>query len=73
MPAAETSSSALAGPGKLDAEAWKTRALPKVASTRDHAERAWNTNSLGYRLGSDLISALSAGVLVAPIITMIDR
>ena len=35
--------------------------------------KAWNTRALPLRLGSDAIAAASAGVLVAPIITIIDR
>ncbi len=33
----------------------------------------WNTKNLGLRLGADLISAASAAVLVAPVISIIDR
>ena len=33
----------------------------------------WNTKNLPFRLGADLISAASAAVLVAPIISIIDR
>ncbi|KAK0744955.1 hypothetical protein B0T21DRAFT_408021 [Apiosordaria backusii] len=33
----------------------------------------WNTKNLPFRLGTDLISAASAAVLVAPIISIIDR
>ncbi|CAP71590.1 uncharacterized protein PODANS_6_600, partial [Podospora anserina S mat+] len=33
----------------------------------------WNTKNLPFRLGADLISAASAAVLVAPIISVIDR
>lgn len=32
-----------------------------------------NTKNLGLRLGADLISAASAAVLVAPVISIIDR
>ena len=35
--------------------------------------RAWNTSNLGLRVGFDMLSAGAAGVLVAPIITMIDK
>lgn len=34
---------------------------------------AWNTKNLGLRLGADLVSAASAAVLVAPVISIIDR
>jgi hypothetical protein len=35
--------------------------------------RAWNTQNLGRRVGSDIIAATSAGALVAPVISSIDR
>lgn len=38
-----------------------------------NAQKAWNADKLGLRLGSDLLSASCAGALVAPIISMIDR
>ncbi|KAH8729083.1 hypothetical protein GQ44DRAFT_737243 [Phaeosphaeriaceae sp. PMI808] len=36
-------------------------------------KREWNTSNLGLRVGVDALSAGAAGVLVAPIITMIDK
>ncbi|KAI9839179.1 MAG: hypothetical protein M1819_003172 [Sarea resinae] len=41
-------------------------------SVQEH-KRSWNTRNLGLRLGSDVAAAASAGALVAPIITVIDR
>ena len=35
--------------------------------------KTWNTKNLLPRLGADLSAAVTAGVLVAPIITIIDR
>jgi hypothetical protein len=35
--------------------------------------KTWNTRGLHLRLGADAVAAASAGVLVAPIITIIDR
>lgn len=35
--------------------------------------RTWNTKNLGLRLAADGAAAASAGVLVAPIITIIDK
>ena len=35
--------------------------------------KEWNTKNLGQRLSVDLMAASSAGILVAPIITVIDR
>src|SRR5690606_30150850 len=34
---------------------------------------SWHTDNLGLRLGSDVLSAASAGVLIAPIISIIDN
>ncbi|KAJ4361583.1 hypothetical protein N0V95_001744 [Ascochyta clinopodiicola] len=45
---------------------------PAIATTSD-GPREWNTNKLGLRLGSDALAAGAAGVLVAPVITMIDK
>jgi hypothetical protein len=33
----------------------------------------WNTKNFGWRLGGDLTAAASAAVMVAPIITIIDK
>ena len=46
-------------------------ALPKPSIPASSTQ--WDTNKLGLRLGSDAIAAFSAGALVAPIITMIDK
>ena len=35
--------------------------------------QGWNTHNLGLRIGSDAIAAATAGLLVAPVITIIDR
>lgn len=35
--------------------------------------REWNTTNLGLRLASDAAAAASAGALVAPAISMVDR
>ncbi|AEO60858.1 hypothetical protein MYCTH_2310539 [Thermothelomyces thermophilus ATCC 42464] len=43
---------------------------PKAGSTQTEK---WNTKNLALRLGADLISAASAAVMVAPIISIIDR
>lgn len=42
-------------------------------ATATGAEKKWNTANLGLRIGADFAAAASAGVLVAPIITMIDK
>lgn len=41
--------------------------------TTANGERRWNTQSLGLRMGVDLMAAGSAAVLIAPVITMIDK
>jgi hypothetical protein len=48
--------------------------LDKVSPTMDCAkDSSWNTRHMGLRMGTDAISAASAAVLVAPLITMIDK
>lgn len=50
--------------------------LPVLQSgtpTRSAEQKQWNTKDLPWRLGSDVAAAGSAGALVAPIITIIDR
>ncbi|KAF2731673.1 hypothetical protein EJ04DRAFT_442529 [Polyplosphaeria fusca] len=39
----------------------------------DGGVTSWNTGKLGLRIGADAIAAGAAGVLVAPVITIIDR
>ncbi|KAK4200414.1 hypothetical protein QBC40DRAFT_71639 [Triangularia verruculosa] len=52
----------------MDAKTTTTSAVPPSEQTRK-----WNTKNLPFRLGTDLVSAASAAVLVAPIISIIDR
>jgi hypothetical protein len=47
-------------------------ATPQTAMAKSKTTQ-WNTKNLGLRLGADLVSAASAAVLVAPIISIIDR
>lgn len=44
-----------------------------TTTTIGAAEPKWNTEKLGLRVGVDALSAGAAGILVAPIITMIDK
>jgi hypothetical protein len=37
------------------------------------ASKSWNTKNIGLRLAADGAAAATAGVLVAPVITMIDK
>lgn len=58
-----------------EALGWTTpvaKAIPGAKTTEKEA-KAWNTRNLGLRIGTDALAAASAGVLVAPIITIIDR
>lgn len=57
----------------IETDDWRTRAPPKLGGWVNGMERAWNTDHLAWRVGSDAAAALSAGALVAPIITIIDR
>lgn len=64
-----------ATPSQAEALAWKApvaKAIPGMNVSETQA-KAWNTRNLGMRIGTDAFSAASAGVLVAPIITIIDR
>ncbi|RAR00851.1 putative membrane protein [Stemphylium lycopersici] len=49
------------------------RTTTTTPTTTDAAPREWNTSKLGLRIGADALSAGAAGILVAPIITMIDK
>ncbi len=67
-------------PAQLQLNAVKPAQLATTAAspaldrtTGTNAAAKWNTKNLGLRLGADLISAASAAVLVAPIISIIDR
>jgi hypothetical protein len=44
-----------------------------TAANATTTPRTWDTSKLGLRIGADALSAASAGTLVAPIITMIDK
>ena len=59
----------------VQAVGWKAPAgiLNGSGRVEDVKTRAWNTRNLPARVGTDLIAAASAGFLVAPIITIIDR
>lgn len=48
-----------------------TKGQERVMKVAEKTE--WNTKHLGQRIGADAASAASAGVLVAPLITTIDR
>ena len=58
-----------------DSPAIRVSHLPSVLEVMGQQKKdvRWNTANLGLRLGADLTSAASAAVLVAPIITIIDR
>lgn len=43
---------------------------PEMKTT---AASSWNTKNLGWRVGVDCTAAASAGILVAPVVTAIDR
>lgn len=48
-------------------------APPITPPAHVQAKREWNTSKLGLRVGVDAMAAGAAGILVAPIITMIDK
>jgi hypothetical protein len=61
-----------ASPGG-DGVAWSTATSAVPAGAIEAKTRAWDTGKIGWRVGADALAAASAGVLVAPIITVIDR
>ncbi|KAK3339159.1 hypothetical protein B0H65DRAFT_433039 [Neurospora tetraspora] len=63
---------ALLGGGDVDTT--PTASISKAAAEGiTTTSTKWNTKNLGLRLGADLVSAASAAVLVAPVISIIDR
>lgn len=60
-------------PVPVEVKALLPAKLPKEVDATVPATMRWNTHNLGWRLGADFLAAASAGVLVAPIITMIDK
>ncbi|KAL5395981.1 hypothetical protein PMIN02_003545 [Paraphaeosphaeria minitans] len=52
---------------------WDAPTLPKPNMPAAHPSAPWNTEKLGLRVGADALAAGAAGVLVAPIITIIDK
>lgn len=70
-----------APPPNLNLNAAQAPSLAAVANPKATAVAAaamekssqWNTKNLSWRLGADMVSAASAAVLVAPIISIIDR
>jgi len=45
----------------------------RIEHTGKSGASSWNTRNLGPRIGVDLTAATAAGILVAPVITIIDR
>lgn len=60
------------GPGSAQENTISSPLAPRIVQKMPEP-REWNTKHLGLRLCADLASAASAAVLVAPIITMIDK
>lgn len=50
-----------------------TSQMPPKTPERTSMPREWNTSKLGLRVGADALAAGTAGALVAPLITMIDK
>lgn len=75
--AVEPTAAPRAGSPLRQLEASQPVRLEKVEKQLDAVkslkERAWNTQGLGGRIGVDAAAALSAGALVAPLITAIDK
>lgn len=60
-------------PGHLPSPPLPTPSITAKNAIDKEPARSWNTQNLGLRMGVDAMSAGAAGVLVAPIITMIDK
>ncbi|KAH7121168.1 hypothetical protein B0J11DRAFT_439152 [Dendryphion nanum] len=45
----------------------------RTVSAREGNSKTWNTSNLGLRVGSDATAAATAAILIAPIITAIDK
>jgi hypothetical protein len=50
-----------------------TSQMPSTTPKDAAMPREWNTSKLGLRVGADALAAGTAGALVAPLITMIDK
>ncbi|EBA27191.1 hypothetical protein KXW98_003265 [Aspergillus fumigatus] len=64
------------GPVTIPAPAAERALKPPTAPTASASATAssrWNTDKLGMRLGVDIASAMTAGALTCPVITVIDR
>lgn len=60
-------------PVKADAMTMEETVTP-AEFKKDLADKgSWNTKNLGLRLASDFAGAASAAVMVAPLITIIDK
>lgn len=49
------------------------RPIAPASPTKANTASTWNTKDLGLRLGVDVASAATAGVLTCPLIAIIDR
>lgn len=61
---------------KVDADTASTtpsNPLTKAAKAPLNELRAWNTKNLALRLASDLAAGFGAAVMVAPVVTVIDK
>jgi hypothetical protein len=56
-----------------DGVGWSTAAATVPTVAIEAKTKAWDTRKIGWRFGADAVAAASAGILVAPIITVIDR
>jgi hypothetical protein len=59
---------------KLDTTTMAEDAVTPAELRKDVQDKGqWNTKNLGLRLASDFAGAASAAVMVAPLITIIDK
>jgi hypothetical protein len=65
--------STAAGPGASRPNLKPEMMKPTPTTTTTPSTSLWNTHNLGLRISADVASAATAGALVAPIITAIDK
>ncbi|KAK3938241.1 hypothetical protein QBC46DRAFT_390722 [Diplogelasinospora grovesii] len=73
LPAPAHHAQLVKAPQPLAAAAQAAQSKLAMVDTKKAEQKEWNTKNLASRLGADFISAASAAVMVAPIISIIDR
>jgi hypothetical protein len=58
---------------KVSSSSSSSPPAPLTAATMAMEKKEWNTKNLGRRVAVDALAAATAGGLVAPIVSMIDK